>query len=317
MIREPRAHHGARRILDAQRHHERRVAFRDIGVLAHPGDLLIERQRDGHGLGEFGAENRLGAVGDEGAITLVAAARVVDGIVALGHDRLQQQHRQHAQRQEGLQLVGVLEGTEAARGGQCRHRHGDARGDCRAARPAEHRDPHQHRVDDVGTSSSEGGASMRSQEHGAEQQQQYRERRVGSRAAAAHGRRHRNAMESDGQQQRRDDERAEEIAYPPALHTEPEIQVGRDTPLRTLTATKAAGQGRNRGRRREAQHVVQAREGNRAVRMLTCISQTPSRPAANLTKYSRPERCIRSAAGRRLRSPGSRPGTPRPAAAGQ
>ena len=72
MIREPRADHGAGRILDAQRHHEGGVALGDVGMFAHPGDLLVRRQRDRHGLGQLGAENGLGAVGDEGAIALVA-----------------------------------------------------------------------------------------------------------------------------------------------------------------------------------------------------------------------------------------------------
>ena len=47
-----------------------------IAVFAHPGDLIVGRQRDRHGLGELGAEDRLRAVGDEGAISLVAGARL-------------------------------------------------------------------------------------------------------------------------------------------------------------------------------------------------------------------------------------------------
>ena len=30
-------------ILDAQRHHERGITFGDVGVPAHPGNLLIQR----------------------------------------------------------------------------------------------------------------------------------------------------------------------------------------------------------------------------------------------------------------------------------
>ena len=157
-----------------------------IAVFAHPGDLVVGRQRHRHGLGELGAEDRLGAVGDEGAITLVAAARLLDGRVAFGHHRLQQQHRQHAQREESLQLVGAVEGPEAARGGERGHGHGDAGGERRAPRAAEHRDPHQHRVDDVRHVERRiVRAVVRAGTPAPSNSSSTRERRVGSGAAAA------------------------------------------------------------------------------------------------------------------------------------
>ena len=110
MIAEARADDRALRFLHAERHHERGVALGDVAMFAYPGDLIVGRQRDRHGFGELGAENGLGAVGDEGAIPLIAGARHVDRRVAFGHHRLQQQHRQHAQREESLQFVGTVEG---------------------------------------------------------------------------------------------------------------------------------------------------------------------------------------------------------------
>ena len=74
----------------------------------------------------------------------------------------------------------------------------------------------------------------------------------------------RQAVEADGQQQRRHDQRAQEVAYPPALHAEPEIEVGRNVTAAHADGDEGAGQRRHRGRGREAQHVVQPREGDGA-----------------------------------------------------
>jgi hypothetical protein len=95
-----------------------RIAFGDIGVPAHPGHLVVQRQRGRHGLGELGAENRFRAIGDKGAIALVAAQRAL----AMASSRsaitaCNSSTRQHAQREKGLQLVGIFERSQAPGGG--------------------------------------------------------------------------------------------------------------------------------------------------------------------------------------------------------
>ena len=218
MVTETRADDRAVYVLDAERHHECVVALGDVAVFAHPRDLIVGRQGDRHGLGQLGAENCLGAVGDEGAIPLVAGACHVDGQFAFGHHRLQQQHRQYAQREKSLQFIGAVERTHAARGRQRSDCHREAGGERRAPRPADQGDPHQHRVNDVGHFQRRCRRAMAAQEHRPQQHHQHREGRVGGDAATACSAREREAVDADREQQRRHHQRAEEVAYPPVLH---------------------------------------------------------------------------------------------------
>jgi hypothetical protein len=71
-------------------------------------------------------------------------------------------------------------------------------------------------------------------------------------------------VETHRQHERCDHERPEEIAYPPVLHGEPEfIAAGREPTAQRLRDQRA-GESREQCRRREPEHVRQAREGDGA-----------------------------------------------------
>jgi len=71
-------------------------------------------------------------------------------------------------------------------------------------------------------------------------------------------------VDADREQQWCDHQRAEEVAYPPALDAEPERAIGGDRAIADTDGDHGAGESRQRDHRGETQHVMQTGEGNRS-----------------------------------------------------